>query len=66
MKTITVKETFEQGMDRKQGGMLKLSAGPYKATEGDGGLSVELGGKTRLIPNATISQLQKLGLITVS
>jgi hypothetical protein len=67
MKTITVKETFEQGLDRKQGGMLKLTPGTYRVLESKEGLLVDLAPqKPRLIPPEVVVKLIELKLITVA
>lgn len=70
-KVLTVLETFEQGMERKQGGAFKLFKTerggqlPYPATETEHGLEVTVGGRVRTIPPALLAALTNAKLVRV-
>lgn len=67
MTKLTVLETFEQGLDRKDGGVIKLIAdGDYKAKQAaDGSLQVTLGDKVRTIPAEIVTRLVKAKLVKI-
>ena len=62
---LKVLETFEQGLDRAQGGAIKLLAGEYPAKATDHGLVVDVAGKQRTLPPEIVVNLKNLGLIAV-
>ncbi len=65
-KKLTVLQTFEQGMERRNGGVIKLfekQVLPVEETEH--GLQVPVGGKVRTIPPQLVAILTEAGLILV-
>lgn len=66
-KKLIVLETFEQGMDRKDGGALKLLVGSQlPAEETDHGLVVTgAGGKKRTLAPALVKKLTDTGLVRI-
>lgn len=62
---ITVKETFEQGLPRKQGGVVKLVPGTYEATQANGLTTLAAGGKSRAIPTEIVDRWVSLGLVAL-
>jgi hypothetical protein len=64
MKLI-VKELFEQGLPRNQGGMVRLRAGEYAAQQSEHGLVVNVDGKARTLPPNVVENLKALGLVSV-
>jgi len=60
---LKVLQTFEQGLDKSQGGAIKLLVGEYDAKETEHGIVVEVGGKKRTLPPEIVTRLKGLGLI---
>jgi len=60
---LIVKETFEQGLPRADGGAIKLLVGTYQADKTEHGLVVGVGGRKRTIPHEVVNRLTKSGLI---
>jgi len=70
MKLI-VKETFEQGLPRNDGGAIKLTVGEYVAEQTKHGVVVTIevargGPHHRTIPAAIVTQLTARGLIELT
>lgn len=65
-KILVVLETFEQGMERKEGGVIKLFANSkLPATSTEHGLQVAVDGRVRTIPPALLKKLEGAGLVRV-
>lgn len=65
-KKLVVLQTFEQGMERREGGVIKLFEGqqlPVEQTEH--GLVVPVAGKSRLVPPALVEKWTAAGLVRV-
>jgi hypothetical protein len=65
-KTLVVLETIEQGMDRKEGGVIKLFKDqklPASATEH--GLQVLVSGRTRTVPKPILDKWVGAGFVRV-
>jgi len=62
MKLI-VKETFEQGLPRSDGGAIKLTVGEYQAEQTEHGVVVTIGERKRTVPMAVATALAARGLI---
>jgi hypothetical protein len=61
---MTVLQTFEQGMPRADGGMIKLFEGAkLEATQVETGVQVVAEGKVRTIPTAIVAKLETAGLV---
>lgn len=63
---VVVKETFEQGLPRAQGGAVKFLKGEYAAKDTEHGIVVSVGGKERTLPKDVVKKLSAAGLIAVA
>jgi hypothetical protein len=70
-KVLVVLESFEQGMERKEGGALKLfktergGQPPYPVEQTEHGLHITVGGRVRTLPAEQAERLTGAGLIRV-
>lgn len=65
-KKLIVLETFEQGMERREGGAIKLFEGQnLPATATEHGLQVTIGDRVRTIPNELVQKLQDQKLVRI-
>jgi hypothetical protein len=63
MKLI-VKESFEQGLPRQNGGALKLTKGEYTAEKSEHGITLSVAGAKRSLPKDVADRLVEHGLIS--